>query len=150
MAAALVHHPGQLAALCAALRQCFAFDGTGARLLLFAVPEGGAYLPPPSAAGLLPGSRSDPDPDPTPSTAEEAGEAGQPRAASEGAPRAIAAPAVLLPRMPVGLALAADPRTYQALASVARGAGRMAAAAGAAQHPPRQVVCGLVLSSATM
>jgi len=73
MAAALVHHPGQLAALCAALRQCFAFDGTGARLLLFAVPEGGAYLPPPSAAGLLPGSRSDPDPDPTPSTAEEAG-----------------------------------------------------------------------------
>lgn len=202
IAAALVHNPGQLAALCAALCQCFAFERSGAGLLLFAVPEGGAYEPRPRPLAALPASPSpsEPDPDAAPgakaskagglwvpeplpsgtaalhevqtpgggsgcdggqtgdpgeSTPEprlnrgmagasgaaagaapgQAGRATEPSGSLEPsetlAPAPEGAPAVLLPRMPVGLALAADQRTYQALAGVARGAGRMAAAAGA-------------------
>ena len=197
-----MHNPGQLAALCAALCQCFAFERSGAGLLLFAVPEGGAYEPRPRPADALPASPSPSDLDPGAAPGVKAGEAGRPwwperlpngaaalhevqtpgggsgvdygqtgdpgegtsepwlnRGVAEGSGAAAGAapgqagraaepsgslepsktlasapegaPAVLLPRMPVGLALTADQRTYQALAGVARGAGRMAAAAGA-------------------
>lgn len=197
-----MHNPGQLAALCAALCQCFAFERSGAGLLLFAVPEGGAYEPRPRPAAALPASPSPTHPDSDAAPDVKAGEAGglwwperlpsgaaalhevqtpgggsglddgqtgdpgegtsEPRL-NRGVPGASGAaagvapgqagraaepsgslepsktlapapegvPAVVLPRMPVGLALAADQRTYQALAGVARGVGRMAAAAGA-------------------
>ena len=183
-----MHDPGRLAALCAALCQCFAFETSSAALLLFAVPEGSAYLPParkalgpdrtlvgdpniaapaaeagtmhgapaaqePEARGVHSAAKmSEAAPDTKPSQAgQDAVPAHEPESAS-GQPAAQVAPsqaepalaqgatseappAVLLPRMPMGLALAADPRTYQALAGVARGMGRMAGAAGARHSP---------------
>lgn len=181
LADALIHDPGRLAALCAALCQCFAFEKASAALLLFTVPEGSAYVPPArkalgpdktlagdpdiadraAEAGGMHGTPAAQDfearresgaagtsqaaPGAPPSQEEQDAESAQERESASGRPAAQLAPspahpaharpdgppAVLLPRMPMGLALAADPRTYQALAGVARGVGRMAAAAGA-------------------
>ena len=153
-------------------------------LLLFAVPEGSAYVPParkalgpdktlvenpgsapqaaeagamhgapaaqePAARGAVNSAEvSEAAPDAASSQAGQDAVPAQEQEAASGQPAAQVAPspahpslaqgmasdgppAVLLPRMPMGLALVADPRTYQALASVARGVGRTAAAAGA-------------------
>ena len=168
LAGALIHDPGRLAALCAALCQCSAFEKSSAGLLLFAVPEGSAYVPtarktlgpdraragdPSTAsqaqaavAGTMHGTPAAQEPE----ARAEYSAAGASQAAADVAPSetgqdaepgqeqgsaSVGPPAVLLPRMPMGLALAADPRTYQALAGVARGMGRMAAAAGARHSP---------------
>lgn len=168
LADALVHDPGRLSALCAALCQCFAFETSSAALLLFAVPDGSAYVPSarktlvgdpgtssqtqePEARGDLgadematPGTAPSPEGQDAESAHEPESASGRPAAQVAPSPAhpapaqdvaCDAPPAVLLPRMPMGLALAADPRTYQALAGVARGVGRMAAAAGAGLSP---------------
>lgn len=155
-AAALLGNAAQRAALCSALCQCFVFDSAAAPLLLYsAALEAGTYAQQPTSALT---STFEPRPEaaspnsdahtaePLPSSPQNTGtylsrdlpDSVSDRAPDPGQPpRAAGAgfglnAALLLPRIPVALMYVASPRAYEALATVVRTLGRLAATADAA------------------
>lgn len=153
VASNVLQNPAQLALLCSSLRQCFEFDRASAALLQHAPQEAGAY----AARALLPSNQ------PAASeriTDQQTPQTVQHSATSEadlGAQSGITArggvsarksrqpqsdlAAVLLPRMPPGLANISTHAKYEAVAGIARTAGRIASLAGKAKQPPSILVC---------
>ncbi len=133
VASQVLQSPVQLGLLCTSLCQCFKFDRTAAGLLLHAPQEGGSHTTkalPSSEAGSAEGAATDAE------VRLQSGEQ-QPASAQEQHP---AQSAILLPRMPNGLAHISSQESYEAVASVARTAGRVASLAGES-HTGRLHTC---------
>lgn len=126
-AANVLHHPLRLQQLLNAFLEAFAFDASCAGMLLYA-----AAPPVGAATCYAPGSQS---------TEAAAGATGSQGSSGADAPvagsqqqaqLAAASGVVLLPRMPLGLALVTTAKTYEAVAAALRAAATLAAAADAA------------------
>ena len=127
VASQVLQNPVQLGLLCTSLCQCFEFDRTAAGLLLHAPQESGSHT-----TKLLTSSHS------TAGSAQDSAniaEAEGEQHAEERRPeqpeeQQAALSAILLPRMPNGLAHISTQERYEAIAGVARTAGRVASLAG--------------------
>ena len=132
-AANVAQHPLRLQQLLGAFLEGFALDPACAGVMLYAAapPAGAAtsYAPgsrPGSGeAGAAGGGSGGGQGGGAEATQQQPGQAGQQMAASGGA-------VVLLPRMPLGLALITTARTHEAVAAAVRAAAALAAAADAA------------------
>lgn len=121
VASRVLQNPVQLGLLCTSLCQCFEFDGPAAGLLLHAPQEGGTHVAQPARrieAGCAEGAIAD--------NAEER----QPNEDQQSERTQAALSTILLPRMPVGLSHMSSQAAYDAVAGIARTAGRVASMAG--------------------
>lgn len=126
VASRVLQNPVQLSLLCTSMCQCFEFDRTAAGLLLHTPQMGGTH----SSTALQPAdSAASQDTAPSPKEAEHAQhDSNADRQVDK--PQGLQPGLVSLPRMPAGLAHISSQAAYEAVAGVARTAGRVAALAG--------------------
>ncbi|CAL8470133.1 g9675 [Coccomyxa elongata] len=121
VASRVLQNPVQLGLLCTSLCQCFEFDGAAAGSLLHAPHEGGTHVAQPPRrieAGIAEGAT------------EDDAEGRQPHKERQSARPQAALSAISLPRMPIGLSHMSSQAAYDAVAGIARTAGRVASLAG--------------------
>lgn len=131
VATQVLQNPVQLGLLCTSLCQCFEFDRTAAGLLLHAPQEGGSHT-----SKALPSNHSEAGSAQDGATCREGAEGRQQtpeRRHDQSEEQHAAFSAILLPRMPNGLAHISSQERYEAVAGVARTAGRVASLAGEEQ-----------------
>lgn len=133
-AANVVHHPVRLQQLAAAFLRAFAFDASIAGMLLYAgAPPAGAatnYTAAAAASGAAAAAVAAPA-GAAGGPGGEAAQQAQPSQQHLAAQGSSSPSVVLLPRMPLGLALITTAATYEAVASALRAAAALAAAADA-------------------
>ena len=135
----VVQHPLRLQQLLSSFLDALSFDASIAGMLLYA-----AAAPAGAATNYAPGAKA--------GTAEAATAQQQQQQQQQGArPQAVASsggqssgPVVLLPRMPLGLALITTAKTYEAVVAALRAAAALAAAADAAPGSSGTVLRSLV------